>query len=379
MESRLALFIILIILISCDLFENESKPKELYGCMDSKASNFNPDATIEDGSCDYYNEGFSFILLSTDSGLNWNIRSVQEEIGFITDISMVDSSNIWLCTNANAIKPIPQIIHTSDGGRTWIVQHSYDVAQLGQITYEYIEMFDMNNGIAFANHWTDNGYSIVLKTTDGGNNWVETTNDAKGMAGSTWQGVDFVDTDVGYYIDSGVSPSIIYKTIDSGITWNETNFVGFAKVIKFYDENIGVVVEGNGDIQITNDGGITWLKNSIPIIDYGNGDIEFESNNSDKVWFLSNYGIIHSQDGGITWNYKCNNHDQYMGQAIKIVDSKIMLFSTDFEIGNTVNCNPFEQKQLPDYVNGLKINLAINSDFDSVGEDTIVIPGFFSE
>lgn len=69
MKINLSIKFILPFLISCQLFENESKPIDIYGCMDSTATNYNPDATIDDGSCSFCQEGSSFLLISKDGGI----------------------------------------------------------------------------------------------------------------------------------------------------------------------------------------------------------------------------------------------------------------------------------------------------------------------
>lgn len=321
MKNRTTLIVGLIILscfISCKLFEKEEpKPIEVYGCMDSlatnyntdatidndtceydifgcmdsTATNYNPDATIDDGSCDYCEEGSAFILLSTDGGNTWDINCLKERVGSISDISVIDSNNIWLCTYPNDYVPNAQILYTSNGGMTWEEQYSFD---------------------------------------------------------------------------------------NSGLTWEEINFNGTGKVVKFFNEDVGIVAEWNGDIQKTNDGGNTWEIIDIPLIDYGHGDIEFHPENSNEIWSLTDYGLIFSDDGGNAWEYKCENHEQYGGQAISITDSKVMLFSSEFFIGNQNNCDPFENIILPESTNGLSYSLVSYGDFDNIGNDIIVIPGFIS-
>ncbi len=99
---------------SCKLCEEDLKQNEIYGCMDSTATNFNPDATIDDGSCDYCKEGSSFILISYDNGTDWEMKCLKQKGGDIIDISVVDSNNIWLCTAYNYLQPNAYILHSSD-------------------------------------------------------------------------------------------------------------------------------------------------------------------------------------------------------------------------------------------------------------------------
>ncbi len=343
---------------------------EIYGCMDSAATNYNPEATIDDGSCDYCKAGSAFILLSTDGGNNWEMRCLQEKIGDVSDISMVDSNNIWLCTYASTNENIlnSQILHTSNGGITWEEQYSFDNSVLGQVSFEYIEMFDLNNGIALANDW-NNSIPMFLKTTDGGINWIQTTTEAIGISGDIWRPVDFVDVNTGYFYESLINPQKLYKTSNSGITWEETNFDGQAHVLKFYDENIGIIVYWN-KIYRTIDGGESWALVDTTERGWGS-DIEFDPNDPGKVWLLSD-GLYFSSDTGSTWIH-CFDCTDTGFDAICYSESSLWVYNTRRYLRNIdINdCSSYIEYQLPEYSLGV---LSLGSDFDVVG-DVIVIPG----
>jgi photosystem II stability/assembly factor-like uncharacterized protein len=287
---------ILCIAVSCKLFDKEEPtPVEVYGCMDSTATNYNPDATVDDGSCDYCKEGASFIMLTTDGGKKWNTRCLKQKIGLIGDISMIDSNNIWLCTWQSTRAPKAQIMHTLDGGKTWIEQWADST---GRKFINYIEMFDLYNGIAMADSETD--VPIFLKTDDGGKNWIQTTTqEIGGISGDTWRRLDFIDVNTGYFYESGVNPQKLYKTTNSGITWEETNYVGGVKVLKFFDEDIGIAVTGYGKIHRTLDGAETWEEIETTHTGWGM-DIEFDPDDPSKILMLCD-NLFYSTDTGRTW------------------------------------------------------------------------------
>ena len=364
-----------LLIVSCKLFDKEDpKPIEVYGCMDSTATNYNPEATIDDGSCDYCKEGSSFILLSTDGGVNWDMRCLKDEIGRVTDISMVDSNNIWLCTYANTNVNIlnSQILHTFDGGITWEEQYSYDNSVLGQISFEYIEMFDINNGIALANDG-NNKIPVFLKTVDGGTNWVQTTTDAIGISGDIWRRVDFVDVNTGYFYESIVNPQKLYKTTNSGRTWNVTNFTGQAQVLKFYSKDIGIILTYSKAYR-TLDGGETWSTIDTTHIGWGI-DIEFAPDDPSKVWFLksadSGLNFYSSPDTGQTWQSCFNSIDIY--KMMTISNTKVMLISDGLILIDQSDCQDYESAFLPNELNGIEIGFEHN--FDCADDNTIVIPG----
>lgn len=368
MMTKNILLIIIILMISaiysCKI-SKKSEPIDVYGCMDSTAANYNPDATIDDGSCDYCSEGSSFILLSTDGGSNWSIRCLQEEIGRVSDISIIDSNNIWLCTYPNIDIPFSQIMRTSNGGITWEEQYYFDSVDPVFITFEYIKMFDINNGLALANDW-NNLVPMFLKTTDGGDNWIQTTSEAIGISGDIWRRVDFVDINIGYFFESIVNPQKLYKTTDSGNTWQETNFDGYAQVLKFYNEDIGIIANWN-KIYRTLDGGNNWTQTDS--LERGWGiDIEFAQNDPSKVWLLAD-GLFFSSDTGFTWDLCIDKRAgaiQWSNSSLWVYNLNRYLRKVDIN-----DCANYVEYVLPEYSQG---NLILGDDFDIVG-DIIVIPG----
>ena len=373
MSKKLLLFITviaMIIFVSCKLCEEETKPIEIYGCMDSTATNYNPDATIDDGSCEYAPTISSFVLITVDGGESWDIKYINKTIGDIVDISIIDSNNIWLCTYPNDFVQNAQILHTFDGGRTWEQQYYFDSpTPTIQITFEYIEMLDINNGIALANDW-NNYVPMFLKTIDGGNNWIKTTTQAIGISGDIWRRVDFVDVNTGYFYEN---PQKLYKTTNSGITWTETNFDGQTHVLKFYNEDIGIFVYWN-KIYRTIDGGESWAL--VDTTERGWGlDIEFDPNDPSKVWMLSG-GLFFSSDTGSTWNH-CFDCTDIGFDAICYSDSSLWVFNARRYLRKVdINdCSNYTEYQLPEYTHG---DLILGYDFD-VNGDVIVIPGRFSD
>jgi len=109
------------------------------------------------------------------------------------------------------------------------------------------------------------GYGIVLRSTDGGYNWV--TNE---VAGDFYKSIHFPSASIGYAV--GFSGTII-KTEDKGATWrklqngNVTN-TPFRNVF-FRDEQNGYVVGDKGTFWRTRNGGDDWeIIEGLPALDY---------------------------------------------------------------------------------------------------------------
>ncbi len=245
----------------------------------------------------------STIYHTTNGGDSWRQLVVPGEmIGGIIDIALVDSLKIWIATGSG------QIFSTQDGGSTWTKQ--FENPSLANFM-NYIEMFDENVGIAMSDNTESmsnpDGPAIFLKTTDGGQNWVSVNDSAFGAySGDTWRRIDFINADVGYFFESGVSPQRLYKTTDGCHTWHMTNFSAYAQIIKFYDENIGLIISGANEVWRTLDGGNSWESFSSPHSGWGN-DIEFSPENPAFVWLTDQDRIYFSRDTGRTWTEQFSN------------------------------------------------------------------------
>ncbi len=244
----------------------------------------------------------SFIFLTTDKGTNWNGLSfaiVDKAYHDAIDVEIIDKDHIWAAMGDG------RIIATTNGGSSWQTQF-YDTNKTKFMNY--IEMFDAKNGIAMGdcnildNQTDNNSPALILKTTNGGEEWIQTnTTQLMGLSsGDMWRRIDFINDNVGFFFSSGESPQKYYSTTDSGISWDEVSTGGYAQVLRFYDDKLGLIYNGN-DIYKTNDGGKSWNKFPIDANGWGN-DIEFLPGDPAKVWFTDNQKLYFSADSGKTWH-----------------------------------------------------------------------------
>jgi hypothetical protein len=149
------------------------------------------------------------------------------------DIEMTKTQKICLQWAGKSMEP--------DGGTNWQLQF-YDTSLTEFMNY--IEMFDDLNGIAMGDAKDNSSPAIFLRTTNGGNNWISMnqSNLIGLLSGDQSRRVDFVNINTGYFYSSGESPQKLYKTINGGQDWVVINDTISCKVLKFYDENIGMVI-----------------------------------------------------------------------------------------------------------------------------------------
>ena len=232
-----------------------------------------------------------------------------KRINVITDKSLnsvffTDSLSGWIVGDSGTI------IHTSDGGKTWIFQNSHTGNDIVSVFF-----LDRNLGWASSLNYKTPPYgTLILKTTNGGDEW---------------EGIPYPDNDIFitciHYWDPlngwmGGSPHALVKTTDGGNTWThaktDTSVLAFFPVlnIRFYNEKYGYACGGLHDIAgvvwSTNNGGDLWhaissseapadeihdlyLFDSLHVMGAG-GDPDFGYG----------VGLIRTSDGGSSWNYQ---------------------------------------------------------------------------
>jgi photosystem II stability/assembly factor-like uncharacterized protein len=160
----------------------------------------------------------------------------------------------------------------------------------------------------------DERVAVIVRTTDGGQNWIDTPIELPRIQIPTLNSIHFISPDVGWAVglDSG-EDGIIVKTTDGGSSWTPTR-IGYKEApttVFFVDANNGWIggatpppgedegIGGPSALLATTDGGSTWQpRYNVPIsilriffVDKMNG------------WASGSKGVIyHTEDGGLTWD-----------------------------------------------------------------------------
>ncbi|NOR87118.1 MAG: T9SS type A sorting domain-containing protein [Bacteroidales bacterium] len=152
----------------------------------------------------------------------------------------------------------------------------------------------INENVAYALSRSTGGgvlYNMFMKTINGGITWEYI------FGGDAFH---FLNSDIGYVVVNDIN-TVVYKTIDGGNNWIEleTGFDFDPEVIRFYDNNNGIIANYNNIIK-TNDAGESWeYCAGVSIGHYT--DIEYRT--ADLVFAVGdgNNGIAKSTDGGLNW------------------------------------------------------------------------------
>ena len=223
----------------------------------------------------------------------------------LSSVHFVDSLYGWAAGHSGTI------IHTSNGGDDWIIQDS-------KTENNIFDIFFLNRNLGWAVSWEAFNYpfgTYVLKTADGGNNWIRSSYPVESIFS---QCILFQDSLNGWL---GGKPYPIVRTTDGGISWEEAEIdsSNFSELpvydIQFYNSKFGYasggVVDCCGIIWWTNNGGDNWsvidtpfvapepiyqlyTKDSLNVLGVG-GD--FES------WGFG-VGMMRTSDGGGSWDFE---------------------------------------------------------------------------
>jgi photosystem II stability/assembly factor-like uncharacterized protein len=196
------------------------------------------------------------IIHTADGGKSW-VRQNSGTKMHLFAVYFPDCKNGW------AAGHMETIIHTSDGGKTWEAQ------ELGKSTERDFFAVDINyNGLYFHDAqegWLAGEFGTVYHTTDGGRNWI-------------------------YYPTPELKPEI-----EEG-GWEEPRPTIFD--VYFADRNRGFILGIEGTMLKTDNGGKEWEKIEVPTKQalYSIAVV------GDRCWAVGSRGAyIMSTDGGDSW------------------------------------------------------------------------------
>jgi len=240
---------------------------------------------------------FFLLFFPANFSLSQWVKQNSGTTAHLGDVFFINENYGWAIGN-NAV-----IIHTKDGGNTWVTQHSpvsnvrlfkvhfinesvgfiagektiLKTTNSGELWYELntgvphdfrdIAVLDKNTLVAVGG-WLGNGNAaeesgIVIRSTDGGRSWDEIIRTRWGddPGRHFFTAVEFINENTGWmlggaYMDNFNTTSL-YETTDGGINWNIiSEILYFVTILSTISENAFWV--GNFDGAISTDRGNKW-------------------------------------------------------------------------------------------------------------------------
>ena len=206
---------------------------------------------------------------------------------------------------------------TEDGGETWT---------------KYVH----GGGEGFNNIYCKNGNECFItgetgrffSTNDEGESWnIQDVHD-----GALYE-IEFPTNDVGYV----VGPQVLLKTIDGGLTWNKKKLkIVNAQYIDFFNENVGYLGYSSMQptIHKTVDGGEYWESREGCYNDTyrknASGMTKFSFRNENEGVVCGTKTLLHTIDGGETWELKeCVPENTYPQSILSIGDKGWLLHTNN--------------------------------------------------
>ncbi len=240
---------------------------------------------------------FTAIILTTSTLIaQWEWQNPYPQSNSLNDVFFINTRLGW------AVGDEGTIIKTEDGGITFDIILQPNEEDLNTATF-------IDSLVGFIAG--DNG--VILKTVNGGNDWLELSIDSI---------LDFQDIAVSNQQKvwiAGENGIIVYSP-DNGNTWEQqyydANF--YLNSICFADSNNGWAAGGNEFLLYTNNGGESWNTQKIDSALYSIKYVCFtDSLNGWASVYSDVYfnAIMHTDDGGITWEEQISNDIFYYGKV----------------------------------------------------------------
>ncbi|MDQ3194108.1 MAG: hypothetical protein M3P82_03810, partial [Bacteroidota bacterium] len=191
----------------------------------------------------YFGFGNNYLFRSTDGGTTW--------IEFSNILVNQFPFDIFFLNETKGISSLYRsLMKTDNGGFNW--------SEASDLVYNFYDIFFLNNSTGYITGGELNfggssgGRSIILKTTDSGNNWNESLN-LSGRKYNLLSSIHFPSQNIGYSVGTyypgypeGDTVSLIFKTTNEGLSWGaqNPNVLYHRSLISVYflDDNTGFIV-----------------------------------------------------------------------------------------------------------------------------------------
>lgn len=239
---------------------------------------------------------YGMILHTEDGGETW-VRQGQGSSALqgidVIDLFVLDSSNVWAVCSHNTL------IRTTDGGLTW-----------NQVPTPANSLDPDLSSISFADKntiWISGYQGVIYKSTNAGSSW--TVFDPNLFHHAYLQGIHAITPSIIYAAgqDSLFIKGMIAVTYNAGISWdtillqddyNHWKWIGMTAT-----NTDNVIIYGQeGHYTISHDNGSTWQNDTVLDPGYGSGDINGLVMVTPLIFWTACDNLVEkTTDGGNSW------------------------------------------------------------------------------
>ena len=176
-----------------------------------------------------------FLLLAITTGIYSQMTWVEQTSGVttaLTSVSAIDPNNVWVCGNAGVV------LRTTNGGSNWINASTSTIP--GTLDLHSIYAIDANTVLVAGS----GAASFLFRTSNAGANWTQVFTETGGFINSVQMGNAFAGFMVGDPVGGRWS---LWGTTTGGLTWDSSSFYLPAAGTEagwnnsfFFDVNAGV-------------------------------------------------------------------------------------------------------------------------------------------
>ncbi|MBE0430017.1 MAG: hypothetical protein IBX61_09150 [Thermoleophilia bacterium] len=159
--------------------------------------------------------------------------------------------------------------------------------------------------------WAVGSGGVVLKTTDGGSNWISQTPDATCVGvishGCTLSGVDFINAATGWAVGEY---GTVFRTTNGGDSWTKQVLPApysstTLNSVSFINTSVGVAA-GNGHVFYTTNGGATWTRSAGPGTSFHYASVQMVT--TSIAYAVADSGRIYKTvNNGVSWTQQASN------------------------------------------------------------------------
>ncbi|MDH3267525.1 MAG: YCF48-related protein [Ignavibacteria bacterium] len=234
------------------------------------------------------------IIRTTDGGIGWDVQNSSVQT-FIMDIFFVDKNIGWALTLKDEFPFNSVILKTTNGGDDWSAENFPDSSKYIRTIF----FFDSLNGFV--------GGSYIGYTSDGGNTWTSAVIDSNMISGFPVFKFNFLNRQFGYACGGRIDVAgVVWRTTESGLNWSAQGVSADEIFDVFIFDSLNAITlsgdpEGLYPIAkiTTSNSGETWSNEDLPFFGLSFA-IDYRTYN--EGWSASGYKFLLTTNRGETWS-----------------------------------------------------------------------------